>query len=136
MGQQILILFSMHYDEMKQNGPLYLKSKSVKILDIVEQCVNCVLTFVKDSDSKRAILGLQSSSPLEEEFGVIDMLTDLLLILNTQLKNDPSQPMPPQGFDPMGGPPPPHMLQGPSGQFEGMFDDPNFGGNQDFYNMQ
>ena len=46
----------------------------------------------------------------------------------------PPPPMPPQGFDPMGGPPPPHMVQGPGGQFEGMFDD--FGGNQDFYNMQ
>ena len=46
----------------------------------------------------------------------------------------PPPPMPPQCFDPMGGPPPPHMVQGPGGQFEGMFDD--FGGNQDFYNMQ
>ena len=88
----------MHYEEMKQNfeisnfknGPLDQKSKSVKILDIVEECAICVLFFVKDIDSKRAIFGYQSSPPLEEEFGVIAMLTDLLLILNTQLKNDPS----------------------------------------------
>ena len=42
--------------------------------------------------------------------------------------------MSPQGFGPMGGPPPPNMP--PGGQFE-MFNDPSFGGqDQDFYHMQ
>lgn len=91
--QQILILFRIHHEEMKQNGPLNPKSKYVKILDIVEPCVICVLSFIRDPESKRALFGPQSSpadKPLEEMFGVIDMLTDLLLILNAQLRHDPS----------------------------------------------
>ena len=45
------------------------------------------------------------------------------------------QAMPPQGFDPMGGPGGPNMPPGPGGPFEDMFDDPQFGGGQNFYNM-
>ena len=91
--QQILMLFRNHHEEMKQFGPLHQKSKQGdKILDIIEPCVFCVHTFVHDAESKRALFGHQNppNKSLEEMFGVIDMLTDLLLHLNEQLKRNPS----------------------------------------------
>ena len=90
---QIVMLFRKHHNEMQQKGPLYQQSKfGDKIIDIIEPCVICVQTFVHDPRSKMVLFGPQNppDKPLEEVYGVIDMLTDLLLILNLQLRKNPS----------------------------------------------
>ena len=70
---QILKLFRMHHEKMKESGPLFQLKKDVTILDIFEHCVLCTVYFVRDPTNIGYVM--------ESQAGVIDILTEALLVL-------------------------------------------------------